>query len=72
MINDDGTGGNCEILIVDTDDRSEAERFIANDPFSKAGLFEKATITRWRTALFDQQCLIQGRHRWVRVEAVRP
>lgn len=58
LINDDNTGGSGGILIVDTDDRKEAERFIANDPFSKAGLFEKVTITRWRKAFFDKQRLI--------------
>lgn len=58
LIDDDGTGGNGAILIVDTDDRAEAERFIANDPFRKAGLFEKVTITRWRKAFFDKQRLI--------------
>lgn len=58
LIEDDGTGGSGGILIVDTDDRKEAERFIADDPFSKAGLFEKVTITRWRKAFFDKQRLI--------------
>ncbi len=58
LIEDDGTGGSGGILIVDTDDRKEAERFIADDPFSKAGLFEKVTITRWRKAFFDKLRLI--------------
>jgi uncharacterized protein len=58
LIEDDGTGGNGGVLIVDTDDRREAERFINNDPFTKAGLFEKVTITRWRKAFFDKQKLI--------------
>jgi uncharacterized protein YciI len=58
LIEDDGTGGNGGLLIVDTDDRKEAERFINNDPFTKAGLFEKVTITRWRKAFFDKQKLI--------------
>jgi uncharacterized protein YciI len=58
LINDDGTGGNGGILIVDTDDRKEAERFIANDPFTKAGLFEKVTVTRWRKAFFDKKRLV--------------
>lgn len=58
LIEDDGTGGNGGILIVDTDDRQEAERFIAGDPFTKAGLFEKVTVTRWRKAYFDKQKLI--------------
>jgi uncharacterized protein YciI len=58
LINDDGTGGSGGILIVDTDDRKEAERFINNDPFTKAGLFEKVTITRWRKAFFDKKRLV--------------
>lgn len=55
---DDGTGGHGGILIVDTDVRKEAEEFIAGDPFSKAGLFEKVTVTRWRKAYFNKQRLI--------------
>ena len=58
LIEDDGTGANGGLLIVDTDDRKEAERFINNDPFTKANLFEKVTITRWRKAFFDKQRLI--------------
>ena len=58
LINDDGTGGNGGILIVDTEDRAEAERFIANDPFTKAGLFEKISVTRWRKAFFNKQRLV--------------
>lgn len=55
---DDGTGGHGGVIIVDTDDRKEAEAFIANDPFTKAGLFEKVTVTRWRKAYFNKQKLI--------------
>jgi uncharacterized protein len=55
---DDGTGGHGGILIVDTDERKEAEAFIAGDPFTKAGLFEKVTVSRWRKAYFDKQKLI--------------
>ncbi len=58
LIGDDGTGGLGGILIVDTDDRKEAEAFAANDPFTKAGLFEKVTVTRWRKAYFDGRKLI--------------
>ena len=50
MIDDDGSGGHGGVIIVDTDDRDEAEAFIANDPFSKADLFESVTVTRWRKA----------------------
>lgn len=58
LISDDGTGGSGGIIIVDTDERKEAEAFIAGDPFTKAGLFEKVTVARWRKAYFDKKKLI--------------
>lgn len=58
LIDDDGKGGHGGILIVDTDDRKEAEAFIAADPFTKAGLFAKVTVSRWRKAYFNKQKLI--------------
>jgi uncharacterized protein YciI len=58
VINDDGTGGHGGILLVDTDDRAEAERFIAEDPFTKAGLFQSVTVVRWRKAFFDGKRLV--------------
>ena len=58
LIDDDGTGGHGGILILDTDDRAEAERFINEDPFTRAGLFEKITVTRWRKAFFDGKRLV--------------
>jgi uncharacterized protein YciI len=58
VIDDDGTGGHGGILIVDTDDRAEAERFIAEDPFTKAGLFQSVTVVRWRKAFFNKERLI--------------
>jgi uncharacterized protein YciI len=58
LINDDGSGGHGGIIIVDTEDRAEAEAFIANDPFTKAGLFEKTTVCRWRKAFFNFEKLI--------------
>lgn len=58
LIGDDGNGGHGGILIVDTDDRAEAERFINEDPFTKAGLFQKITVTRWRKAFFNKERLV--------------
>lgn len=58
QIEDDGTGGTGGILIVDTDDRAEAEAFIQGDPFTKAGLFQTITVVRWRKAFFNKEnCL---------------
>jgi uncharacterized protein YciI len=58
LTGDDGSGGYGGILIVDTDERKEAEAFIAQDPFTKAGLFAKVTVSRWRKAYFNKQKLI--------------
>ena len=53
ITDDDGEGGYGGVLLVDTEDRAEAERFIQNDPFTKAGLFAGITVVRWRKAYFD-------------------
>jgi uncharacterized protein YciI len=58
MTDDDGTGGSGGILLVDTEVRAEAERFIADDPFTQDGLFERVIVTRWRKAFFDRECLL--------------
>ncbi len=58
LIDDDGTGGHGGVLIIDTDDRAAAEAFIAEDPFTKAGLFESVTVTRWRKAFFNFENLL--------------
>ena len=58
LLSDDGNTASGGIIILDTDDRKEAERFAADDPFTKAGLFEKVTITRWRKAFFNKEKLV--------------
>ncbi|HEX5079745.1 MAG TPA: YciI family protein [Geminicoccaceae bacterium] len=58
MIEDDGRGGSGGVIIIDTDDRKEAEDFIANDPFTKAGLFEDVQVKRWRKAFFNYERLV--------------
>jgi uncharacterized protein YciI len=55
---DDGQGGYGGIIIVDTEDRDEAERFIRDDPFTKAGLFAGIEVVRWRKAFFNKERLI--------------
>ncbi len=39
------------MLIVEVDSREQAEEFAKNDPYNKAGLFEKVTIRRWMGAV---------------------
>lgn len=58
LIEDDGSGGRGSVYIVDTDNRLEAERFLAGDPFQQAGLFATVTITRWRKAFFNRERLV--------------
>jgi uncharacterized protein len=52
-LQDDGSDAGGGIYIIDVEDRPEAEAFIAADPFSKAGLFQRVQITRWRKAYLD-------------------
>ena len=35
------------MLIVEVDSREQAEEFAKNDPYNKAGLFDKVTVRRW-------------------------
>jgi uncharacterized protein YciI len=52
-LRDEGDTGWGSVYILDTEDRAEAEAFIAEDPFSQAGLFGTVAITRWRKGFFD-------------------
>lgn len=36
------------ILIVNVEDRAEAQAFTDNEPFHKAGVFETVMVRRWR------------------------
>ena len=58
IVDDGGEGGYGGIIIVDTEDRGEAEAFIRNDPFTKAGLFAGITVVRWRKAFFNFERLV--------------
>ena len=55
---DEGAGGYGGVIILDTEDRAEAERFIQEDPFAKAGLFDMVQVTRWRKAFFNGERLV--------------
>ena len=39
------------VIIMDFDDKAEAQKFAANDPYALAGLFELVTIDRWNKVL---------------------
>jgi len=59
-LRDDGSDAGGGIYIIDVEDRREAEAFIAADPFSKAGLFQRVEITRWRKAYLDGRNFLAG------------
>lgn len=48
MLAEDGSRRIGSVLILNVPSREEAERFSANEPFRKAGLFERVEITRMR------------------------
>ena len=52
FLDDDGGVGQGGMIILDTDQRAEAEALVANDPFTRAGLFERVEIQRWRKVFF--------------------
>jgi len=45
------------LLIIDVNDRAEAEGFAASDPYAKAGLFESTVIRPFRAAFKDGEKL---------------
>ncbi|SDC92891.1 YciI family protein [Paraburkholderia lycopersici] len=57
-LDDDGGSAGGGIYIVDVETREEAERFIAQDPFAHAGLFESVKIVRWRKAYVGGTCYL--------------
>lgn len=55
-LQDDGKDAGGGLYIVDLETREAAQQFIDADPFAKANLFDRVTITRWRKAYVDGVC----------------
>ena len=47
-LTDDGKEVTGSLLVVNVMTRAEAQAFVDNDPFQKAGMFPRVTITRMR------------------------
>jgi len=45
---------NGSLLVIEVADRAEAERLAENDPYRKAGLFERVEIRAWKWLLGAQ------------------
>lgn len=52
---DDGKEFVGSLLIVNVNTRAEAQAFVDGDPFSKAGMFTKVTITRMNKGQFNPE-----------------
>ena len=39
------------LLVLHTNERAEAEKFTANDPYAKAGLFQSVEIVGWKRVI---------------------
>ena len=51
LVGDDGTTMIGSMLLLNTQDRAKAEAFVENDPYHKAGLFQRIDIHRWKHLL---------------------
>ena len=51
LLADDGEQSVGGLLIVDMPDRTAAERFAADDPYTQGGLFQAVTIRPWRQVI---------------------
>lgn len=50
-LSDDGAAPTGSLLIIDFPDRGAAEAFARDDPYAKAGLFERVEIKPWKKVL---------------------
>lgn len=51
LLTDDGNGMIGSLLLMDFKDRAEADAFVADDPYGKAGLFASVSIRPWKKVL---------------------
>jgi uncharacterized protein YciI len=57
-LSDDGLTPLGSLYLLATDDRAEAEAFVANDPYAKAGVFGRIEATRWRRGVLDHKSFL--------------
>jgi uncharacterized protein YciI len=51
LLSDDGESMIGSLLIMDLENRAEAEEFVAGDPYGMADLFETVIIARWKVVV---------------------
>jgi uncharacterized protein len=47
LMDEDGTSMIGTMLIIEAENRADAEAFVANDPYNLAGLFHNAEVHPW-------------------------
>ena len=47
-LSEDGESMTGSLIIIEAEDRAEAEAFTSDDPYTEAGLFESVTIEPWK------------------------
>ena len=50
FLSEDGTM-NGSLLIVEADDPAKVDAFVKNDPYGKAGLFERVEVRPWKATV---------------------
>ena len=50
-LTDDGEGMNGSVIVMNFENRAEAQAFAEADPYAKAGLFESVTIKRFKKVM---------------------
>lgn len=55
MLAEDGATRTGSVLVINVRSREEAEQFSANEPFRRAGLFERVEITRMRRGQWNPE-----------------
>jgi uncharacterized protein len=53
LFEEDGSRAIGGLIIVDVETREEAEAFMEADPFTKAELFDRVDIHRWKRSFFQ-------------------
>lgn len=59
LLEEDGERNGEAVIIFDTEDRSEAQNFIDNDPLTLAGIFESVRVTKWRKYIYNGEIMPQ-------------
>ncbi len=52
-LSEDGAVMTGSFLLVDMRDRAAVEEYLRDDPYVKAGLFERVEVRRWRKVIFN-------------------